>query len=177
MYYIYEIYNLVTQRQYIGMTKNTKERFKAHLINLRNGKHTAENILKDYTKYGEESFVFRIIDTAMTKEEGLKKEGKYIFRLKTYVPEYGYNGNDRRFYRQHLNLKAPDIELTREIRKKGYKLKDISRELNMKYVHFISKLNHFENFTEEELCKISDFLEITAHQRWKMRLWYFQQHN
>ena len=177
MYYIYEIYNLVTQRRYIGLTKNPESRFKAHLVNLRNGKHTAENIIKDYAKYGEESFIFRIIDTANTKEEGSEKEGKYIFRLKTYVPEYGYNGHDSRFFRQRLSLKAPDNELRREIRKKGYLLKDVSHELNLKYSHFIAKLNNMDDFSEEELCTINDFLKITARQRWEKRLWWFQDYD
>ena len=174
MYYIYEIYNQVTQRRYIGVTADLKKRFKGHLTNLRNATHTAENIVKDFVKYGEDSFVFRIVDMADTKEEGLNKERKYILKLKTYVPEYGYNGNDKRFFQKKFSRKAPDTELTREIHKKGYRYRDISLMLKLKYTYFIAKLNHPENFTEDEITKINDFLKITARQRWANNLWWFQ---
>lgn len=175
MYYIYEIYNLVTQKRYIGLTEYPQKRFYSHLTNLRKGKHTAENILKDYTKYGEDSFVFRLIDTANTKEEGLEKEGKYILKLETYVPEYGYNGNDRRFFYQRVSLKVPDTELTKKIRDMGYRYKDITRLLNLKYARFVEKVKHPETFTEDELTKLNEFLKITSKHRWEKSLWWFQQ--
>lgn len=164
MYYIYEIYNNVTQRRYIGLTKSPQNRFAQHLVLLRNGKHTAENIVKDYVRYGENSFSFRIIDTANDKVEGAKKERDYILKFNSYVPDFGYNGNDNRFCRTRKAPKCADTELARKIKSQGYLLHDMPWKLNMTYYVFISKLNS-DNFTKEETEKIKDILSLKASDR------------
>lgn len=166
MYYIYEIYNSVTQRKYIGLTYDPKSRFRQHLIQLKNGTHTAENIVADYVRHGQDSFSFRLIDTAKTREEGLNKEKRYILRLKTYVPEYGYNGNDNRFYHSKPIIKCKDSELTRKIKAQGYLLHNLYWKFGGSYNSFINKLNNPENFTEDELNKLIEYISVKAVERY-----------
>lgn len=165
-FYIYEIYNNVTQRKYIGVTQDPKTRFYSHLMKLRRGTHTAENIVADFVKYGEDSFSFKIIDLATSKEEGLSLESKYIYKFKTYVPEFGYNGNDYRFYRNKCSLKISSSEITQKIKTQGYKFREIAWMLGLRYRDFVFKLNHLETFTEEEYLKLIEIISIPANIRW-----------
>lgn len=165
MYYIYEIYNDVTQRKYIGLTQYPQKRFEQHLKLLKAKKHTAENIVADCIKYGVEHFSFRIVDTAKDKEEGLKKEKQHILSSNSYVPEFGYNGKDSRFRKPTPFKKCPDNEIARRIKEQGYLLREIPWRLGIRYREFLVKLNAPDLFTESELIRLNKVLEITSRQR------------
>lgn len=175
MYYIYEIFNDVTQRRYIGVTQNPQKRFYSHLILMRNHKHSAENVVSDYIKYGESHFSFRLIDSAETKEEGYAKEKKHILKNRSYVPEYGYNGKDSRWSKKHPVKAIRDSELKRRIVSQGYYLKDIHRVLGITHNSFVAKMNNPERFTEKELSTLNDYLELSHYERWQK--WYSESHN
>jgi len=59
---IYKIKNTINNNNYIGSAKNIKRRWDRHRCGLRNNKH--ENIIlqRAWNKYGEENFVFEIIE-------------------------------------------------------------------------------------------------------------------
>lgn len=173
MYYIYEIYNDVTQRRYIGLTKNPRPRFHCHLTLLRNRKHTAENIVSDFVRYGESHFSFRLIDNAKTKSEGLSKEKRYILKFKSYVPEFGYNGNDQRWSKKHPIEAIKESDLKRKIVSQGYHLYKIPYLLGITYSVFVKKMNHPECFTGEELKKLNEWIEISEAERRKRGEWGF----
>ncbi len=165
MYYIYQIYNDVTQRRYIGLTKDYKERERTHFSLMRSGKHKSENIITDVIKYGLEHFSFQIIDIAETKEEGLKKENFYIHKYNTYCAEFGYNGYDSRFYRGKKRPSAPNSELTCAIYNQGYDLHFLASYLHIKYRYLICKLNHPEMFSQEEFATINELISMKRWQR------------
>lgn len=167
MYYIYEIYNDVTQKKYIGVTKDFKKRVEVHMTNLRTKKHTAEGIIEDLVRYGISHFSFRIIDFADDKKEGLRKERRYIELFNTYVPEYGYNGNDSRYRKKHPVMKSPDNSLTRKIKKQGYLLHEVSWHIGISYRVFMVKLNNPNLFTDSELDALNKFIEISARDRYR----------
>ena len=167
MYYIYEIYNDITQRRYIGLSSNPARRYQRHLTLLRNHTHTAENINKDFIRFGECHFSLRILDTANSKEEGLVKEKRYILRKQSYVPDYGYNGNDPRWNRKHPPKAIKDSELKRKIQMQGYYLTSIPYVLGITYSVFVAKMNHPECFTNSELEKLNEYLEINNVERWR----------
>ena len=170
MYYIYEIYNDVTQKKYIGLTHNFESRVENHMAKLRTKKHTAEGIIEDLVKYGISHFTFRIIDFADDKKEGLKKERMYIERFNTYVPEYGYNGNDARYRKQHPVMKSPDNSLTRKIKKQGYTLHELPWHLGMSYRVFMVKLNNPNLFTDSELTTLNKFIDTNISERYRTHL-------
>lgn len=159
MYYIYEIYNDVTQRRYIGVSKRPTIRFQQHLNQLRKHTHTAEGINEDYVMFGEEHFIFRLIDTASTKQEGLLKEKRHIINNCSYNPEYGYNGNDPRWSRKPTSKPILDSELKKAIEGKGYKLSDIPWILDIRYSTFVTKMNHQELFTADENFILQDLIK------------------
>lgn len=59
---IYKIRNIVNQKFYVGSTINTKERFRTHRNRLRKGKHHAKHLQAAWNKYGEECFIFEIVE-------------------------------------------------------------------------------------------------------------------
>lgn len=103
MYYIYEIFNKVTGRKYIGMTINHTKRYEAHLRNLRLGCHLEKMFQRDYILYGKDSFDYRLLDYAKDKVEARKKEKHYMIVYKTYLDDYGYNSQDN-YFNKYQNL-------------------------------------------------------------------------
>ena len=53
---IYKITNKITQKIYIGSSKNIRKRWKAHRTLLNREKHYNEHLLAAYKKYGKENF-------------------------------------------------------------------------------------------------------------------------
>lgn len=153
-YYIYEIYNDVTQKKYIGLTSDYKNRFYSHMLNLKNGTHTAEGIVKDCVKYGIEHFSFRLIDTALTEYEGREKEKHYMVLYQTWNPEKGYNGLDQRFKVAKLpqyKLKLNDNLITQLLRRRCMGLHSLAKYMNMDCNLLFQKLNNPMLFTGQEL--------------------------
>jgi group I intron endonuclease len=92
--FIYLIYNLKTNKVYIGKTvKTIKRRWQEHRASA---KHVGQSqyLLRSMNKYGEDAFVILKLDMAKTNEELCEKEKKYIAELNTRNPEYGYNLTD-----------------------------------------------------------------------------------
>lgn len=78
MYYIYEIRNLITNKRYIGRTKQPEIRRKRHFSELKNNKHHCYKLQKSYNEYGEENFKFKILELIDDKLEAEKVEHNYI---------------------------------------------------------------------------------------------------
>ena len=74
MGYVYLILNLVNNKFYLGSTNNVSERKRKHFNLLKKGKHHSSHLQYSYDKYGEESFIFIIIET--TTEH--KKREQYL---------------------------------------------------------------------------------------------------
>jgi group I intron endonuclease len=61
--FIYKIINTINNKFYVGSTTNTVERFRTHRNRLRRGKHHAKHLQAAWQKYGENAFVFHVIET------------------------------------------------------------------------------------------------------------------
>jgi len=74
---IYKIRNINNNDCYIGSAKNINRRWNRHRCGLRNNKH--ENIIlqRAWNKYGEENFIFEILEECMV-EDLLTNEQKYL---------------------------------------------------------------------------------------------------
>jgi len=74
---IYKIKNTINDNIYIGSAKNINRRWDRHRCGLRNNKH--ENIIlqRVWNKYGEENFIFEVIEICEIKEL-LELEQKYL---------------------------------------------------------------------------------------------------
>lgn len=85
---IYKITNTVTQKSYIGQTRQkSKKRWQTHVAK---DKRNVSYINRTIQKYGKENFIFEVIDIAENLESLGKKEEFWITELDTLVPN-GYN--------------------------------------------------------------------------------------
>lgn len=59
---IYKIRNVVNQKFYVGSTGNKRERFRTHRNKLRSSKHHCAHLQAAWNKYGEDCFVFEVVE-------------------------------------------------------------------------------------------------------------------
>lgn len=59
---VYEILNIVNGKRYVGSSKNLAKRIKEHKSSLRKGSHHAIKLQRSWSKYGEDSFLFKVIE-------------------------------------------------------------------------------------------------------------------
>lgn len=87
---IYSIYNIVSKMYYIGQTKNFYKRKMSHIILLRKNSHKNTHLQNSWNFYGEENFIFEIIDICDDVKERNVKEVDYIKKFNSLSPN-GYN--------------------------------------------------------------------------------------
>lgn len=77
---IYKIINKINNKCYIGKSENIENRFKHHLVDLRKGNHYNNHLQKSYNKYGEDNFIFDILEECNLNELDTKE----IYWIKYY---------------------------------------------------------------------------------------------
>lgn len=87
---IYMILNTYNNKCYIGSTNNFNRRKNEHFNALRNNKHHSQHLQKSFNKYGEDKFVFIILEK-VTKEELTNREIFWVNFKKSLDSKYGYN--------------------------------------------------------------------------------------
>ena len=116
---IYKIINVVNDKFYIGSAVNLRKRKARHFSELRTGKHKNRHLLAAWRKYGEQSFVFVVVEEVEDRTQLLIAENRW---LKVHVgKDYCYNiGTD---------ATAPAMGLSGELSPTwGYKHTDTARE-------------------------------------------------
>lgn len=91
---IYAITNKLNNKKYIGQTINFNSRMQQHkkaYCTKYKDKTYVQLVDEDIIKYGEENFIFEIIDTAKNQDELNEKEKYYISKYKTHISHGGYN--------------------------------------------------------------------------------------
>src|SRR3972149_9436038 len=86
---VYMILNRINGKKYIGSSKDVYNRWNQHLTELRKGKHT-KHIQAAYYKYGEESFVFMVIEIIKYLDQLTTREQYWKDFYKSYDRIYGY---------------------------------------------------------------------------------------
>jgi hypothetical protein len=59
---IYKIRNKINDKYYVGSSQNVQHRWKNHLKTLRNKTHRNSKLQNSWYKYGEECFIFELIE-------------------------------------------------------------------------------------------------------------------
>ena len=96
MYYIYYIQNTINKKYYIGLTNNWKRRKKRHFSDLRCGRHDNKHLQNSFNKYGESSFIFKVIlEKDCTLGEISDLEKVFIKKYNSFCG--GYNMNEGGF--------------------------------------------------------------------------------
>ena len=87
---VYKITNTINGKIYIGSTQCFSERFKKHVLRLRNGIHVNAHLQAAYSKYGSESFTFEILEVT-EKDIRFDREQFYLDSLNVCNDKVGYN--------------------------------------------------------------------------------------
>jgi group I intron endonuclease len=86
---IYKIINVVNNKFYVGSAVDLKRRKTRHFSELRNGKHNNRHLQAAWVKYGEQAFVFVVVEALPDDADLLAAENVW---LKAHVgKEYCYN--------------------------------------------------------------------------------------
>lgn len=78
---IYKITNKITNDFYIGSAINFKNRKWGHISSLRKNKHKNQFIQNSWNKYGEEAFIFDIVEVVDKKENLIIQEQYWMDKL------------------------------------------------------------------------------------------------
>ena len=88
---IYMIKCVANDKTYIGSSNDVMRRLKTHKRELKNGSHNNLLLQREYIKYGEDNFTFKIIDQNLPEEMLLAYEKVYMFIYDSMVRYKGYN--------------------------------------------------------------------------------------
>ena len=127
---IYKITNTRNGKIYVGSSKNLKERIWGHKCMLRKNNHHSKYLQNSYNLYGEEMFLFEIIEKC-TKDNLLIREQYWMDFYNSYNRENGYNSRPKA--QNNLGLKHS------EETKKKISLSKTGTKLSKKHKEKISK--------------------------------------
>ena len=86
---IYKIINVVNNKFYIGSAVSLRKRKARHFSELRTHKHNNQHLQRAWDKYGEQSFVFAVVELVEDRTQLLAAENRW---LKEHVGQpYCYN--------------------------------------------------------------------------------------
>ncbi len=120
---IYKITNLINSKIYIGSSVHISNRKSGHFSHLRKNIHPNKHLQAAFNKYGEDNFVFEILETLDDSEFLRLKEDQYIKKFDATNSKIGYNCKD--------NVINTYIKFTKEHREnlsKSHKGKKQSQE-------------------------------------------------
>jgi len=103
---VYKITNIVNNKIYIGSTNNFTVRKQQHIWSLKNKKHRNCLLQRAWDRYGNENFVFEILEEIKNPEEILIREQFFLDLFKSYDRNIGYNINI--IAGSNIGFKMPD---------------------------------------------------------------------
>ena len=82
---IYQIWNRMSAKRYIGSAVNIAKRWRDHLGDLRRGRHCNRHLQASFDKYGEASFGFSVLEYIEDASQLISREQHFF---DTLSPEY-----------------------------------------------------------------------------------------
>lgn len=135
MLYIYKLECTANKKVYIGRTSMPSFRAQTHISALIGNRHKNKALQQDFNIYGADSFTFEILEMAEKRSCCLDRdlEGDYMRKYKSYLEEYGYNGNDPRFTRDKEKTDPTSFRSNvKELcKKKGVSVAKLERDCNL----------------------------------------------
>lgn len=177
---VYQIYNTVNGKRYIGSSIHIEQRFKEHIRNLRTNKHANAHLQSAWNKYGEHSFVFEEVELC-EPDQCLKIEQEYIDYYHAADRKFGYNidpyadhtGNTlSEETRKKISEKAKGRKWSKEQRENwskimtGRKKPKQSQTMKQKYANGEFSLPRFNEVSEEKRKSWSSNLSKAVRKRY-----------
>jgi group I intron endonuclease len=156
---IYKVTNLVNGKVYIGKTINTLEKRKIQHISESNANRTKSIFHKALRKYGEDNFLWEIIDSAESENELFDKEKYYITFYHSYIKDDNSNGYNMTIGGEGIS----GLKFSEESKKKSsesHKGQIVSNETRKKISERFKGSNHpLSKLNEEEVLQIKEMLK------------------
>ena len=86
---VYKITNIITNKVYVGSSVNLNSRKATHFRTLRKGVHKNTKLQNSYNKYGENAFVYEVLEYVNDNNCLLEREQFYINKYNSAIE--GYN--------------------------------------------------------------------------------------
>jgi len=77
---VYTITSKTTGKSYVGASSNVELRFRAHIKHFENGTHTNPRLQAAWNEYGENDFIFSVLEEVATSDDLGKREQYYMDR-------------------------------------------------------------------------------------------------
>lgn len=163
---VYAIHNLVTGKKYIGQSVSIKNRWRKHLLELRNNRHHSKHLQHSFNKYGENVFIFGIIEECDYKNL-TAREQYWINHFDSYNNGYNsvetsikggrlFSEEDKMIYR--INAKVRWDNLSRkEKNRRLKKLEEFRAEVPS------TKVTIYDRSTLEKISEFDSYRECAEH--------------
>lgn len=146
---IYILYNVITERFYIGSSISIYRRIQAHKSDLSRHKHPSVYMQIDYDTYGWDSFECKILEKA--DNDSLKEREEYY--LEKYVDiEKGYNNTIH--YRGVCVCSSETKELMRN-KKLGNKNPNFGKKFSLERRQKISNSLKGKTYVKDISCRLN----------------------
>lgn len=81
---VYTILNTVTERMYIGSSRNCEKRWRTHALMLRRGTHHSAPLQAAYNKYGKDCFEYSVFEYVSDATNLLSREQVWLNLFRPY---------------------------------------------------------------------------------------------
>ena len=88
---VYLIKNIVNGKVYVGSAKRLIERVSLHKHLLKNDKHHSIHLQRAWNRYGENVFIFGVLEIIKDNQDLIVVEQKYIDEYQSFNDVFGYN--------------------------------------------------------------------------------------
>ena len=88
---IYVIRNILSGRVYVGSAINLKLRWRLHRLWLGRGQHHSRRLQGSWSRHGEASFQFEVLEPVADRRLLLSREQVWIDHFQAFLPAHGYN--------------------------------------------------------------------------------------
>lgn len=88
---IYKITSKANDKKYVGSTENFERRKRQHISTLKSNEHRNHRLQSEWDRFGEDNFIFEIIDTTDTYDKALEIEQYWMDKYDSFKRENGFN--------------------------------------------------------------------------------------
>lgn len=88
---VYLLRNDHNNRVYVGQSANCPQRWHAHVVSLKTGKHPIPLLQEDWNEYNPESFSFRMTEVISALDKALYRQ-RELYWIREYINELGCGG-------------------------------------------------------------------------------------
>lgn len=151
---IYKVTNTKTKKFYIGSSKNIEKRWKYHKKRLKGNYHENSRWQNAWNKYGEDCWIWEIIEELNTNEELFERETFYLQQTRCFDKKIGYNISDNAFSPMRGKKHSKEIREKMSRNRKGKKKGPFTEEHRLA-ISEGWKLRRLKPVSEETKAKLS----------------------